>query len=133
MSLNIFLIALDDNGRAGPLIGCGDSAVAVAVNIPYTTGVLRAALNALLAIHDPYYGESGLYNSLYQSHLTVGDIILESGMAKIYLNGSVTLGGVCDSPRVDAQIRQTALQFSSVHSAAIFINNHPLEDMLSGR
>jgi len=41
------------------------------------------------------------------------------------------LGGVCDAPRVEAQIEQTALQFSTVHEVAVFINDVPLEDVLS--
>jgi hypothetical protein len=103
------------------------------VHVPYTTGMLRAALTSLLAIHDQYYGESGLYNALYQSHLAVGDVAISSGTATIHLSGTLTLGGECDSPRVEAQLKQTALQFSTVHSVSIFINDRPLGDLLSGR
>ena len=41
------------------------------------------------------------------------------------------LGGVCDSPRFEAQIEQTALQFSTVSNVEVFINDIPLEDVLS--
>ena len=41
------------------------------------------------------------------------------------------LGGVCDSPRFEAQIEQTALQFSTVSSVEVFINDIPLQDVLS--
>jgi hypothetical protein len=133
MTVQVFLIAVEDQGRSGLFVGCGDSAVAVTLHVPYTTGMLRAALTSLLAIHDQFYGESGLYNALYQSHLTVGDITINSGTATIHLGGTLTLGGECDSPRVEAQLKQTALQFSTVHSVLIFINDRPLEDLLSGR
>jgi hypothetical protein len=133
MTVKVFLIAVEDQGRSGLLVGCGDSTVAVTMHVPYTTGMLRAALESLLAIHDQYYGESGLYNALYQSRLAVGDITINSGTATIHLSGTLTLGGECDSPRVEAQLKQTALQFPAVHSALIFINDRPLEDLLSGR
>jgi hypothetical protein len=41
------------------------------------------------------------------------------------------LGGVCDSPRVQAQIEQTALQFSTVSEVEVFVNDTPLEEVLS--
>ena len=133
MTVQVFLIAVDDQGRSGVFVGCGDSAVAVTMHVPYTPGTLRAAFTSLLGIHDQFYGESGLYNALYQSHLSVGDITINSGTATIHLGGTLTLGGECDSPRVEAQLKQTALQFSTVHSVSIFINDRPLEDLLSGR
>jgi hypothetical protein len=133
MTVKVFLIAVEDQGRSGVLVGCGDSAVAVSMHVPFSTGMLRAALESLLAIHDQYFGESGLYNALYQSRLAVGDITINSGTATIHLSGTLTLGGECDSPRVEAQLKQTALQFPTVHSALIFINDRPLEGLLSGR
>jgi hypothetical protein len=48
-TVKIFLIALEDNGKSGPLVGCGDSAVPVVVTVPKTQGVLRAALEKLLS------------------------------------------------------------------------------------
>jgi hypothetical protein len=133
MSVKIFLIALEDHGRAGPGVGCGDSAVSVTVHAPYSTGVLRAALTSLLNLHDRYYGESGLYNALSSSRLTAGDIAILSGVATIHLSGTFSMGGECDAPRIEAQLKQTALQFSTVRDVSIFINNRPLEDLLSGR
>lgn len=127
----IFLIAVDDNGKSGELIGCGDSVIPVQVLIPATQGVLRAALNALLSVRDPYYGESGLYNSLYQSNLQVGDVTITDGQAVIHLTGTLMLGGECDIPRVEAQLTEIALQFTTVTSVTVFINNIPMKDALS--
>jgi len=69
--VKIFLIALEDNGQAGTLVGCGDSAISVTVTIPPTQGILRAALEKLLSAKQQFYGESGFYNALYQSDLQV--------------------------------------------------------------
>ncbi|RPJ00498.1 MAG: hypothetical protein EHM39_04760, partial [Chloroflexi bacterium] len=129
--VNIFLIAVDDNGISGDLVGCGDSAVPVQVEVPATQGVLKAAMQALLAIKDRHYGESGLYNALYQSDLQVDRVVIEGGKATIELSGSMMLGGVCDNPRVEAQLLKTALQFNTVSEAAVTINGKPLKDALS--
>ena len=131
MTVQIFLIAVGDNGQSGTLIGCGDSAVPVQVTIPETEGVLRAALSELLSIDEQYYGQSGLYNALYQSDLQVADVTIESGTAIIELSGSLMLAGECDNPRVEAQIEETALQFSTVQAVSVFLNGEPLEDVLS--
>ncbi len=127
----IFLIALEDNGKSGTLVGCGDSAIPVTVTIPKTQGVLRAALEKLLSAKQQYYGESGLYNALYQSDLQVAGVTIDQGKATIRLTGKMMLGGTCDAPRVQAQIEQTALQFSTVTDVAVFINDVPLKDVLS--
>jgi len=131
LMLKIYLIGLNDNGVSGNLVGCGDSAVATNVEIPYTTGVLRAAMNKLLSIKDQNYGESGLYNALYQSNLKISSLSLKDGVATIHLTGKLTLGGECDNPRVQAELEETALQFSTVKSVAIYINNVPLKKVLS--
>ena len=131
--VKIILIALEDNGQAGTLVGCGDSAIPITVTVPPTQGILRAALEKLFSAKQQFYGESGYYNALYQSDLQVTGVTIEQGKAIIHLTGSVVLGGVCDAPRVEAQIEQTALQFSTVNEVAVFINDVPLEDVLSAR
>lgn len=130
-TVKIVLIALEDNGQAGTLVGCGDSAIPINVTIPRTQGVLRAALEKLLSAKQQFYGESGYYNALYQSDMQVARVVIEQGKAIIYLTGSIRLGGTCDAPRVEAQIEQTALQFSTVNDVAVFVNDVPLEEVLS--
>ena len=130
-TVQIFLIAIGDNGQSGSLIGCGDSAIPVQVQTPPTSQVLQAALVALLSIKDQFYGQSGLYNALYQSDLQVDTITIAGGKASVYLSGTLLMGGECDSPRVQAQLEQTILQFPTVTEADIFINGKPLSDVLS--
>jgi hypothetical protein len=129
--VKIVLIALEDNGQSGTLVGCGDSAIPINVTIPRTQGILRAALEKLLSAKQQFYGESGYYNALYQSDLKVADVVIEQRKAIIHLTGSLMLGGTCDAPRVQAQIEQTALQFSTVDDVAVFVNDVPLEEVLS--
>jgi hypothetical protein len=92
---------------------------------------LQAALVSLLSIKDQYYGQSGLYNALYQSDLQVDSITIVAGKASVYLTGTLLMGGECDIPRVQAQLEQTILQFPTVTEADIFINGKPLADVLS--
>jgi LysM repeat protein len=123
----IYLVSLGDGGT----LGCGDSLVPVTVDIPSTRAILRASLTKLLSLHSQYYGESGLYNALYQSNLTIDDVRIDNRVATIRLSGQVVLGGVCDTPRVKAQLEQIALQFSTVDQVNIFVNGEPLDDVLN--
>jgi sporulation and spore germination protein len=132
-TVKIVLIELEDNGQSGPLVGCGDSAIPINVTIPRTQGVLRAALEKLLSARQQFYGESGYYNALYQSDLEVASVRIEQGNAIIHLTGTIMLGGVCDAPRLEAQIEQTALQFSTISTVTVFVNDIPLEEALSSR
>jgi hypothetical protein len=93
--------------------------------------VLRAALVALLSVKDQTYGQSGLYNALYQSNLQVDSLSIDGSKASVYLSGSLVMGGECDNPRVQAQLEQTVRQFPTVTKAAIFVNGRPLADVLS--
>lgn len=133
MQVNLYFAAINDNGKAGKRIGCDDSIVAVSRPIAETSAPLTAALKELLAIRDQYYGQSGLYNALYQSNLKVAGISITNGRATINLTGTLTVGGVCDSPRVVSQIQETALQFLTVRQVAININGIPIEQLLSGK
>lgn len=125
--VKIVFIALNNGGN----VGCGDSTQQVIRTLAPTTAPLKAAMQELLAQKSQYYGQSGLYNALYQSNLSVQDASINNGVATINLSGTLQLGGTCDSPRVQAQLEQTALQFSTVTKANIFINGKPLAEALS--
>ena len=129
--VGIYLIGIGDNGQGGTMIGCGDSAIPVQAQIEPTQGVLRAALEKLLSIKDQFYGQSGLYDALYQSNLQVESVTITNGKANVQLTGTMQLAGECDNPRVQAQLEDTVLQFPTVTSADIFINGKTLAEALS--
>lgn len=131
--VNIYFIALEDNGVAGKKIGCNDSVVPVKREIAKTQTPLKAVLEELLSYKNQYFGESGLYNALYQSDLRFDSAVIQNGEAVIKLSGILQLGGACDNPRVKAQIEETALQFQTVSTVRVLINNKPIDDVLSGR
>jgi hypothetical protein len=133
-TIKIFLVAIEGSESAGTKVGCGDTLVPVEQTIPPTKAPLTAAMSALLAMKTQYYGQSGLYNALYQSSLSVQRVVIdETGKATIKLVGTIQLGGECDSPRVIAQLEETAMQFPTVKTAALFINNIPIRDALSSK
>lgn len=130
-SIKLFFVAVGDNGVSGKKIGCDDSLVPVDVEIVPTYAVLSSAFDQLLKSKDQFYKESGLYNALYQSDLSIDTINLNNGEAVIRLSGKVVLGGVCDIPRVEAQLVETARQFTTVENVTIYLNNQILKDALS--
>jgi hypothetical protein len=133
-SVKIFLIAVNDNGVSGKKIGCNDSVVPVLMYIDPTLGVLRASLNELFKMEGQReYGSSGLYNSLYQSHLSIDSLNIVNREAIVKLKGSLSSGGVCDNPRIKAQLEEAALQFKTIDRVSVFINGIPLNQVLSGQ
>jgi LysM repeat protein len=118
---SIYLVDLEDQGVHGELIGCDDSLVPVSMPIDPDADPVRSALQNVFEtgeIHD----DSGLYNSLYQSDLTVERIEIDGGTAKLFLAGSLQLGGVCDEPRAKSQIIETVNQFPEVSDVIVFVN-----------
>lgn len=130
--VNIFLIGLNDEGNTGDKIGCGDSVIPVLheVNPPTATPV-EEALTQLLSMKTQYYGQSGLYNALYQSDLHLDSVNINNGNATVKISGILQLGGVCDNPRVEAQLIQTVMQLPSITTVNIYLNNKPLKEALS--
>lgn len=134
MKVNIYFIALNDNGKSGPKVGCGDSVVAIQKTLPSTKAPLSAVLTDLLSLNTQYYGENRLYNALYQSNLRLYSVIINpQGKTIIKLSGGVKLGGVCEGPRIIAQLRQTAFQFPSVKEVTIYLNDKLIEEAFSAK
>lgn len=126
--VKVALIAVGDGN-----VGCGDGVVLVERRVAPTTAPLTAALRELLSLKQEYYGQSGLRNALHASNLAVQSVTLTNGNAVIRLTGKLSLGGECDDPRVQAQLEQTAYQFSTVHSVSIYLNGEPLQNVLGGK
>lgn len=132
-SVQVFLVALEDNGASGPAVGCGDSLVPVNYEIESTNTPLRPALDKLLSLHEQFLGQSGLYNALYQSDLRVDRVRVENGKAVVELSGKLLSGGVCDDPRIIGQLKATALQFGAVQDVRFLVNGQLLEEILAGK
>ncbi|MCB8987805.1 MAG: GerMN domain-containing protein [Ardenticatenaceae bacterium] len=129
----IYLIALQDAAEGGPLLDCHASTVPVNIDIEPTITPLTDALKRLLSLDQQYYGESGFYNPLYQSDLTLQDVVIEDQTATIYLSGDLQLNSVCDGAWVQGQVENTARQYTAVDSVFILLNGLPLDLQLDGR
>lgn len=129
----IYLIALEDGGQQGEAIGCGDSLVPVQVTVGGTgQDPLATAMQALLSTDGANYG-AGLTNPLVASELTLASAEVSDGVATIALEGELMIGGVCDEPRLEAQLQRTAAQFANVETVMITVNGEPLDSILGGQ
>jgi hypothetical protein len=134
--VKLYYVALEDDGKNGKAIGCGDSIVAVEREIPATTTPLAAALNLLLSNKKEVEAtaeDAALSNTLSKSNLKLAGVDLNEGTVSVKLTGKLSLAGVCDSPRIEAQLEETILQFPGVKTAEIFINNKPIEEVMSAK
>lgn len=142
-TVRIFLVELDRGaGEAGggETFGCGDRLRGVEVPVASegldTAGRIGAALRSLLAAEGGPETPGDLYSAFERSTLTVERVEAVGGFEGLYrveLAGDLVLGGVCDNPRVRAQIEATARQFAGVEDVEIVIDGEPLEATLSGR
>jgi len=130
-TVSIFLIAQNDNGKAGKLVGCGDSVVAVERQVASTDAILKATIEELLSMKDQFYTKSGLYNAYYQTDLKLANVNIENGVATIKLTGTFSSSGTCDDPRFKAQVEETAKQFPTVKEVKIYINDKTIEEITS--
>jgi hypothetical protein len=128
--IKIFLVALNDKGKNGEKIGCGDSLVSINLYVQTMTP-LSKAIETLLSMKESADQQSGLYNSLTQSDLKLKNATIVNGNAVVELNGNLKLGGVCDNPRIEAQLTKTIMQFPTIKEVAITINGIPLKQVLS--
>lgn len=131
-SVELYFVAIGDNGESGEVFGCDDSIVAVEQQIEPTVAPLEVAIQALLDAGE-FYGETELYNALDQSDLTIDGIQVEDGTAYIAFSGDLRIAGTCDVPRVQEQITRTALQFSTVDKVEILLDGRPLSVVLEER
>lgn len=129
----LFFISLADNGKSGKKIGCDDSVVWVYREVSTDEVTGTAVLNELLSYKKSTYEKTKLYNALYQSNLAFVDASIRGETATVKLSGTIQLGGVCDAPRIEAQLTETITQFPGIKKADIYINDVPLKEILSGK
>lgn len=86
-----------------------------------TPAILNATMKELFAYDQDFDYLPGNFISK-QTKLKFEKATLENGLAKIYLTGEVVYGGVCDDPRLEIQIKETAKQFETVKDVEIYLN-----------
>ena len=106
--LTIYYVLLGDEGASGELLGCGDSIVAYETEPVATDDPLSASMERLLS--DPARElESGLYSAIPGGTLAYvgGDVV--DGTVTVQLTGSPAPAGECDNPRIETQLKRTAM------------------------
>jgi hypothetical protein len=126
--VKVYLVAVGDAGKAGRKIGCDDSLVAVTRSVKNDGAPLRAAVRELLSM--PHEYEGGLGNYWYGERLRVTGATVSRGTATIRITGRVYVAGVCDEPRIEEQIKETARQFPGVRRVNVFVNGRPLAQVI---
>jgi hypothetical protein len=122
-------VLLDDGGAAGVRFGCNDSLASVRRTAAGPAEPLPAAMNALL--DGSTKPAPGLYNALAASTLTFLSGTFDGTTVTVYLSGALRPGGVCDVPRIEAQLTQTAVASVGAVRADIYVNGVGLTEALS--
>jgi len=125
-TIKIYLVAVGDDGKRGKKIGCGDSLVPITRSIKKTAAPLAAAIRELLTTPQHTEGNSALENFWKGRNLNVRSVAIVNRTAVIRLTGEVFVAGVCDEPRIEGQIEETARQFPTVNKVRVFIGNRTL-------
>lgn len=129
-----YFVMLDDGGSGGVRFGCNDSLVSVPLAAPLANEPLQSALQALLPGNSGGgSAPDGLYNSLASSTLSFVSGYFDGSTVVVNLSGSLSPGGTCDIPRIEAQLTQTAVTAVGATRAEIYINGRRLAEVLSLR
>ena len=127
ITVNVYLVALDGSKLQGKTIGCNDLLVPISKNVLVEKSHVESAMIELFATKDT----DDLMNFIKGPGLFLYQVTLSNGIAEIYLKGDFNISGVCDIPRIQEQLYETAKQFSDVKRVKIFINAQSLESYLS--
>lgn len=130
-ALTIFYVAVDDQGKSGPKIGCGDSMVATESAPETFTNQVETSIRMLLDDKSSEHGQSGLVNALAASDLRFINSTISGDEVAVDLSGTVSSGGTCDDPRIIEQLKYTAKTAAGVGSARILIDGIDIEKILS--
>lgn|GEM_PF-635478 len=128
----VYYVAIDDGGARGVRFGCNDSLVPIR-GVAAPGDPLSVALGRLLEAGMPVDSDAALYDSLANSSLRYLSGYMSGATVIVNLSGSLRPGGVCDIPRIQAQLTQTIVQASGASRAEIYVNGRTLTEALSVR
>ena len=128
--VNVFLVETQpvDRFATEEEIGCGDRLVPVPVRA--RSDDVEGVLIALFGQPDTL----GLQNVLHPNEgLSVDSLVSDGGLTSVFLSGGISIGGVCDHPRLSTQLQATARASATTDSVAFYLNGEPLDEWLSLR
>ena len=98
--------------------------------IARTSAPLAAAIRELLITPEKTDGTLRLQNFWKGRNLQVRSVSIRNGVASIQLSGEVFVAGVCDEPRIQGQIEETARQFPTVKKVRVFMGKRTLAEAI---
>jgi hypothetical protein len=124
-------LALLSPADSEPDRGC-DNVELIERNILPTTQPLNESIRQLFAIDNNKLGELNHFIPNTNDTLSFDRATIIDGEAQIYLLGKLSgIAGVCDEPRAQIQIEETALQFEAVDRVQLFLNGAAVSDLSS--
>lgn len=132
-TVTAYYVLLDDGGRNGVRFGCNDSLVGLSHSSSGGEDTLAAAVGALLDVQDAPEQPGPppeAYNALLGSDLKFLSGSFDGTTVTVYLAGTLSMGGACDLPRVEAQLTQTAVAAVGAIRAEIYVNGRSLAEAL---
>ena len=123
----LYLVALGPTEVHGEALGCGDVLVGVERTVKVVGTPLETALRALLAADD----QGNLVNPVRRPDLAIESITIDRGKAIVRFKGPFKIRGVCDIPRIDMQLKRTALQFPELDTVEFLVGDQTLKSFLS--
>jgi hypothetical protein len=132
-TVTAYYVLVDDGGSNGVRFGCNDSLVGVAHSSSAGEDTLAAAVRALLdpeAEAEQSQPSPEVYNALSGSDLKFLSGSFDGTTVTVYLAGQLSMGGVCDVPRVEAQLTHTAVTAVGAIRAEIYVNGLTLAEAL---
>lgn len=125
------LLAVLDTAQVSNGISRGcDKVVMVSTQIPSTTAPLTAAMNSLFNLSTTTI--DGWFNYIARTSATLhfDHATVINGTANIYLTGALSgMAGICDDPRTEIQIQETAKQFATVSQVQLYLNNNAVNTL----
>lgn len=131
----VYMVKMEDDGKtAGSIkVGCGDSAVPVTTTVGYqydktdAVASINAAIMTLISTTTDQFKSQNLENTLASTNsaLTIQSVdkpITKNAPYIVHLNGKFSFGGVCDTPRVKAQVEETIKKAALGNATAIDFN-----------
>lgn len=135
--LEAYLIVVGDEGRTGPAVACGDSALLTAISQD-PGGDIETNLSRMLTglfTHDTGNNgsQAGFYNALAGKGLTVASVDVDNGRADIIINGNLFLVGVCEDARMEAQLLLTIFAYPQIEQAYVIIGGINMKQIFDSR
>jgi hypothetical protein len=126
VTVTLFMVRHPSDADTIGTFGCGDLLVKRPWRVWKKGNLLEETMRALVSPeHD------GLENYVAGGTIRLDSVVMNQATAQIYLQGHFVLNGVCDHPRIEEQLRQTAMQFPEVKAVAVYVGLQPLKEYLS--